>query len=373
MDQRHVLFVAQIAEAAIDGDRSRVEAYLKQFAEHLSADGDTMAADRLNKVIGRKTARRASLTQRSGDAPRLPVDSETAFGIADREEIPQGSVDVVFNNEHNQTILRFIQYVNESERLKSAGVSASPTLLMYGLPGTGKTQAARYIASELQLPLVTARTDSLISSYLGSTSKNVRRLFEYARSEPCVLFLDEFDAIAKMRDDSRELGELKRVVISLLQNIDSLEGEHVLIAATNHEHLLDRAIWRRFAYKLKLDLPNAEMRRIMLKCFFGKFLATDAIDDLVPLSDQLSGAQLKLAVEDCIRASVLKGDRQVVPVDAVAALLKEHGFHFADKSEMIRFLRKRDKKVFTQPALARLFDVSQPYISKVLKKETSRG
>ena len=95
-------------------------------------------------------------------------------------------------------------------------------MLLYGPPGVGKSETAKYVAARLEVPLYTVRTDSLVSSYLGSTSKNLRSVFDFVSAEPCVLFLDELDAIAKQRDDSQELGELKRVVISLLQNIDKL-------------------------------------------------------------------------------------------------------------------------------------------------------
>src|SRR4029077_10470965 len=108
-----------------------------------------------------------------------------------------------------------------------------PSLLIYGPPGCGKTQLARHVAEELHLPLLTARVDTIVSSYLGNTSKNIRSLFEHAMARPCVLFLDEFDAIAKLRDDQHELGELKRVVISLLQNIDALDSSITLIPATD--------------------------------------------------------------------------------------------------------------------------------------------
>ena len=129
------------------------------------------------------------------------------------------------------------------------------SLLLYGPPGCGKTSIAYYLAHRLGLPLVTARLDALISSLLGNTAKNLRRVFDFANRQPCVLFLDEFDAIAKARDDQHELGELKRVVNSLLQNMDTYCQHGVLIAATNHQELLDDAIWRRFQTVIEVPKP----------------------------------------------------------------------------------------------------------------------
>ena len=115
-------------------------------------------------------------------------------------------------------------------------------MLMYGPPGTGKSRLARHIAGELGLELYVARLDGLISSFLGSTSKNIRALFDFAAKTPCVLFLDEFDAIAKLRGDTQELGELKRVVNSFIQNLDSLGPQSIVLAATNHEELSTRRL-----------------------------------------------------------------------------------------------------------------------------------
>ena len=134
-------------------------------------------------------------------------------------------------------------------------------MLLYGPPGCGKSRLARYTARKLGLELYVARLDGLISSYLGSTSKNIRALFEFASRTPCVLFLDEFDAIAKLRGDTQELGELKRVVNSFIQNLDTLGTQSVVLAATNHEVLLDAAVWRRFSYRLELSYPGRNSGR----------------------------------------------------------------------------------------------------------------
>src|SRR3569833_2537530 len=115
----------------------------------------------------------------------------------------------------------FVKVIEHKDKFKQMGLFNQNTLLLYGLPGVGKTTIAKYISMRTGLPLVTARLDAVISSLLGNTSKNIRKIFEYADSKPCILFLDEFDAIAKASDDQHEMGELKRVINSLLQNIDA--------------------------------------------------------------------------------------------------------------------------------------------------------
>jgi SpoVK/Ycf46/Vps4 family AAA+-type ATPase len=189
-------------------------------------------------------------------------------------------------------------------------------------------------------------------------------------SRPCVLFLDEFDAIAKMRDDAKELGELKRVVISLLQNIDAMGKDHVLLAATNHEHLLDPAIWRRFAYKVRLAEPDREARLAMLRRFLGSFANEASAQVLASLSEGLTGAQLKLISDDCIRDAIL-GDRQAISlrkaVEAALANSKEPKA-CSSLADELRTLRSIDPKTFTQTRLSEIFGVSQGQVSKLLKE-----
>src|SRR5579863_3140015 len=129
-------------------------------------------------------------------------------------------------------------------------------MLIAGPPGTGKTLLAGHIAAQLNRPLYTVRLDSVISSLLGDTAKNIRSFFDFVPIRGGILFLDEMDAIAKLRDDRQELGELKRVVNTVIQGLDSLDDHAVVIAATNHPQLLDSAIWRRFPYKIELGAPN---------------------------------------------------------------------------------------------------------------------
>jgi AAA+ superfamily predicted ATPase len=155
------------------------------------------------------------------------------------------------------------QLVEEQQRadlLRSYSLEPRHRILLVGPPGNGKTTLAEAIAESLAVPLFTVRYEGMIGSFLGETASRLKRVFDYARTTPCVLFFDEFDALGKERGDKHETGEIKRVVTSLLMQIDELPSYVVVIAATNHAELLDRAVWRRF--QLRLTLPAPSQRRM---------------------------------------------------------------------------------------------------------------
>lgn len=151
--------------------------------------------------------------------------------------------------------------------LRSYGLEPRNKVLLIGPPGNGKTSVAEGIAEALMVPLLTVRYENIIGAYLGETASRLSKLFEYAKTRQCVLFFDEFDTIGKERGDQQETGEIKRVVSSLLLQIDALPSYVVTIAATNHDALLDKAVWRRF--QLKLELPKPTRRN--LEHWFSSF------------------------------------------------------------------------------------------------------
>ncbi len=361
--------IAKIAEWGLKGDVTRVSAYVQQLAEKMKAEGEDQAASYLKQLLEKtvSTVETSSISSQT----RLPVDSESRLALADEEVINPNSIPVVLDNATSKMVEEFIRFVQKADQLDAHGVGIAPSLITYGPPGSGKTHLARYIAGRLALPLVTARADTLISSFLGSTSKNLRQLFDHVSRGHCILFLDELDAFAKLRDDAQELGELKRVVVSLLQNMDALDRSTVILAATNHEHLLDPAIWRRFTYKIPLALPAAEERRQLLDLFLGKFITDLDMDLLTALAAQMSGADIRALAETAIREAVLNNSKKVNQTDLAWRFI-----HFRNKQSVspeptpaqLRAVRDLAPEYLNGKRLADLFGTSTSTISRKLHK-----
>ena len=160
-----------------------------------------------------------------------------------------------------------IEEQNRAELLRSQGLEPRHRVLLIGSPGNGKTSLAEALAEGLVVPLLAVRYESLIGSFLGETASRLRRIFDCVRTRRCVLFFDEFDTVGKERGDTHETGEIKRVVSSLLLQIDDLPTHVIVVAATNHPELLDRAVWRRFQIRMKLEPPGAPGIRQWIEAF----------------------------------------------------------------------------------------------------------
>jgi len=154
--------------------------------------------------------------------------------------------------------------------LRAYNLEPRNRILMVGPPGNGKTSLAEGIAESLSVPLIVVKYEGIVGSYLGETASRIRKVMDYAKTRKCVLFFDEFETLGKERGDIHETGEIKRVVSSLLLQIDSLPSHVVVIGATNHEELLDRAVWRRFQIRMELPPPDKDGIKLWLEAFERK-------------------------------------------------------------------------------------------------------
>jgi len=272
--------LVDLVEAERAGDKARFLALVEAVIAEERAKQHHVVADRLAAII-----------TTHGSELRSERDS-SASQVADlvHEVIPKRRLaDLALSPPVASATGELIQEHQRSEILRSHNLEPRHRVLLSGPPGNGKTSLAEAIAAEAMVPMYVARYEGLVSSFLGESASRLNDAFEFVRTRRCVLFFDEFDTIAKERSDEHETGEIKRVVSTLLMQIDRLPSHVIVVCATNHAELLDRAAWRRFQLRLSIDGPTREesvtfLDRMAVRTGGGLGLASRTI------ADKLKGA-----------------------------------------------------------------------------------
>ncbi|WP_304333609.1 AAA family ATPase [Brachyspira innocens] len=243
----------------------------------------------------------------------IPRDSEKGFQLLEIKNYDYSLDDLKVEKNIMNQLLQIISEFKYSDVLATYNMSYKNKILLCGPPGTGKTFTAQIISSVLNIPLVYIRFDTIISSYLGETANNLKKVFDFLESDVWIVLFDEFDIIAKNRDDSHEHGEIKRVVNNFLQMMDNFSGDSIIFAATNHQQLLDPAIWRRFDDIIYYDLPNDKTRRELFDKYIKIIKRKDDIDmeELVKKSKGLSASDIKMIVTEAIKISVINSKDEI--------------------------------------------------------------
>lgn len=285
----------------------------------------TILANELQKILNSgdaKQLKNTSIDLTKSLAP-LPKDSDRGMPLVDVKFPRRHLKNLVLTKTQQATIYGVLEEFRSWDVLSAHGLSPNTRMLFFGPPGCGKTATAEAISTELGIPLLYVRFDSIISSLLGETAANLRRVFDYAEQERWVLFFDEFDALGRSRSTEQDHVELKRVVNTFLQLLDHFAGQSLVIAATNHHMFLDSALWRRFDEIIPFDLPSKEQARELVYNLMGSWLIEQPRSKDLSSMEGMSHADIERACVNAKKQAVMSGNRKVTPQTLRAFIEKE--------------------------------------------------
>ena len=351
-----------IVRLAVDRKTDDVAALFKKVAPSLIRRRPDLA-DRIATVVGMLDQTNLSRSV----SPPLPVDIDSRLELLRWDSNPTVDVVPVWPEPVALVLEEVIGERHIEQRLFEAGVKPTNSLLFSGPPGTGKTLAATWLAKQLEFPLLTLDLSAVMSSFLGRTGNNIRTVLDFAKRSPGVLLLDEFDALAKRRDDGYEIGESKRLVTVLLQEIDRWPTHGILIAATNHPDLLDPAVWRRFDRVLEFPMPTqAELGQLFRQ------LAPESANTLFPLdifSSLFRGysfSDLTRTIESANRTALVRG----ISIEDVMIQVTSNLCKSESRREKLAFARRLTKAGMSQRKIAELTGVSRDTLRKYARSQT---
>lgn len=303
-----------IVKSAIGNDSLSLRKAIEALVADERSKNHRILADRLSELLS---------TQSNQFNKTTPVIQNGARDLV-FEVVPEKRFsDLVLAKHVLEICKEVVEEHHRADLLGSYGLEPRHRLLFAGPPGNGKTTLAEAVASELMYPLIVVRYENVIGSYLGETASRLQKVFELARTRKCVIFLDEFETLGKERGDTRETGEIKRVVSSLLLQIDRLPSHTVVITASNHPELLDRAVWRRFQVKIRLPSPTREQQIQFIKNFEERtgFRFKVAYNTLADKLGGISFSEIEEFCVDVLRRCIL-GRTQDNPKDIINSRFK---------------------------------------------------
>lgn len=278
----------------------------REYIEHEKRKKHTAVAKDLEKALFSANSVQNGGKRFKNTLP-IPRDTEKGFPLLEIQHFDKSIDDLIISSEIKEQLEQVIREFKDADILATYNLQNKKKILFCGRPGTGKTFSAQIVSSVLNLPLVYIRFDAIISSYLGETASNLRKVFDYIESGTWIVLFDEFDIIGKNRDDNHEHGEIKRVVNSFLQMLDNLKSDSIILAATNHQNMLDSAIWRRFDDVIYYELPDENIRKQLFEIYL-KPIKKDADIDMAKaagMTDGFSPADIKMVTEEAMKTAII--------------------------------------------------------------------
>lgn len=357
--------IPKLIRACLNNDRRMVEEISTMFVKFFKKNSPSIAKEIAQSLT---FARNGASSIRAANVQPVPIDRESRYSLCKAEE-PLEIECPILNDITIKQLHNFIFERSEMDKLLLEEITPPNSLLFTGAPGVGKTYTAKWLSYQLKLPLVTMDLATTISSYLGRSGQNIKSIFDYARSFPSILFLDEIDAIAKRRDDASDLGELKRLVNVLLKELETWPSQSIIIAATNHPDLLDKAIWRRFDKIIDFKLPGIPERKMLLERYLGKYY--DKISDKAILfatkqTENISSADICKLCMHTKRKIVLENNN---PDMVVFEEFCSGNFETKEsKIKICNYLKKINPTLSIRD-ISRITNISSTSVNRYLKKE----
>lgn len=316
----------QLIKSGVQGDaagfRSASEAVIKEEREK----NHHLLANDLERLLYGGQAVSGNGVRNLHSLPSLPTNKDNGLALLEERAVVREEKDIILSDATQSALDEILMEHNRADTLRSYGMQPAQKLLFCGPPGCGKTLAAEVVANALSMPLVLVRLDSVISSFLGETAANLRKVFDYIAQQPVVALFDEFDALTKDRGDSADHGELKRSVNAVLQMMDGYRGESLIVATTNYETLLDKAVWRRFDEVVRFEMPNLEQIKRLLALKLSGTRRNFEPDDgqVASLFKGMSHADIERVIRRAVKEMILSGREFMEKSHLDTALAREY-------------------------------------------------
>lgn len=316
----------QLIKAGSSGDLDAFRSVSEAVIQEERQKQHHLLANDLEKILYSDTLSNKKTRTKNKHLPLPPIDKEKGLGLLDIRQPSRSLEELILPAGSFIAIEELLEEHRRSDIINSFGMKPSNKIIFYGPPGCGKTLAAEVVAFELDMPLAIVRLDALVSALLGETAANLNKVFEFISINKMVVLFDEFDAIGKERSDSGEHGELRRVVNAVLQMMDAYMGESIILAATNHEHILDSAIWRRFDETVYFQPPGrkeiTQILALKLRGVRRLFELDDSI--LIKVFDGRSGADIERIIRRAVKKMILKNKEFLTVKDLAQAASREN-------------------------------------------------